>query len=284
MVALVLFLVVGTLVATVADTQRRLMVAAVGQARSGRVVTHALGIIMAQLRAAPAQDISIATDSVLELQLPVAEGVVCEPPVGSTVVLAPAGAPGEGAMTRWRQHPDSADVAYLLDAGTDTVATWVPAAIAAVALLVDDARCDAAAGYAPPSATGRARVQLQLAALPVGVHMGTLLRVQRRLRLSIYRAGDGTGQLGIRRCPAAAAGACSGVQPAAGPLAPPGSVTGQGVHFTYRDSGGVPLTTPLPAAIAQVDITARAPLRDWRSVVRSTVTVARATVALRNHR
>ena len=280
--ALALFLLVGTLVSSVADSQRRLMLTTVSRGRAVRVLSQALAISVAQLRAAPARDISIATDSVLELQLPVAEGVVCETPIGTSVVLAPAGAPGEGAMTRWRQLPDSADVAYLLDAGTDTVATWQATAISGVALLADDTRCDAAAGYAPPATAGRPRLQLQLAALPAGTRMGTLVRVQRRLRLSVYRAGDGTGQLGIRRCPAAVGGACSGVQPAAGPLVPPGAA-GTGLRFLYRDSAGAPLAAPAPADIALIDLILRAPSRDWRSAVRSTVAMATVSVALRNH-
>src|SRR5690606_29005992 len=138
----------------------------------------------------------------VEFQLAVAEGVVCEPPSGPTVILPPLGRAGEGARTRWRAMPEADDATLFLDPADDTQGSWRRATVVAATLRHDPALCPPAAGlttgYTTADMAGEPRLELRLDALPAGVVAGTVVRVQRRLRLVSYRAADGTGQLGVR--------------------------------------------------------------------------------------
>lgn len=263
LVALVLFLGITFLTASVVDVQRRALRDATGNARAQRTAAQAVEAVVAQLRGAAAVDLTLAADSAVELYLPVAEGVVCQPPTGPIVLLPPLGRAGQGARTRWRVIPDADDRAIFLDPAGRTPAAWRAARVAAVALRADPTLCPPAAGteigYTTADMSAEPRLELQLDALPAGVGAGAVVRVQRRLRLVLYRAADGTGQLGVHRCPADPGAPCAAVQPAVGPLLPPAALpAASGLRFSYLDRAGNPAAPGDLASIALVHLSASA--------------------------
>ncbi len=266
LVVLGLFVLIAFLTAAVVDVQRDGLVTVMQGASARRIAAQAVDVVGAQLRGASASDITIASDTAVELQLPLTEGVVCQTPSGSAVVLPPLGRAGEGGRTRWRAMPEADDAALFLDPTDVTAGAWRRATVVAATLRNDPMLCPAMPGpamaYTTPDMEGEPRLELSLNALPAGVAAGTVVRVQRRVRLVTYRAADGSGQLGIRRCPADTAGQCTGVQPAVGPLRPPADqVQNTGFRFTYFDSTGTALGSGDPSEIAIVHLLARAPRR-----------------------
>lgn len=271
LVALGLFLAIAFLTASVVDVQREGLMTTMQGARARRTAAQAVDVVAAQLRGVSPSDITIASDTAIDFQLPLAEGVVCEAPSGPLVVLPPLGRAGEGARTRWRAMPEADDAALFLDPTDVTSGAWRRATVVAVALRHDPTLCPAAAGlslgFTTPDMAGEPRLELSLDALPAGVVAGTLVRIQRRLRLISYRSADGSGQLGLRRCPADTAAPCASVQPAVGPLRPPSALPGSaGFRFTYFDSTGAELGATNPANIAIVHVRARAPRRGGNEV------------------
>lgn len=271
LVALGLFLVIAFLTAAVVDVQHEGLVAVMQGTRARRTAAQAVDVVAAQLRGASPSDITIASDTAIDFQLPLAEGVVCQAPSGPLVLLPPLGRAGEGARTRWRAMPEADDAALFLDPTDVTSAAWRRATVIAVTLRHDPTLCPATAGlamaYTTPDMAGEPRLELSLDALPAGVVAGTLVRIQRRLRLVTYRSSDGSGQLGLRRCPADTAAPCASVQPAVGPLRPPSALPeNTGFRFTYLDSAGADLGAADPSEIAIVHVLARAPRRGGNEV------------------
>lgn len=263
LVALALFLGVTFLAASVVDVQSRALLTTTEHARTQRTAAQAVDVVLAQLRGASAADLTFVADSAVELFLPIAEGVVCQAPSGPTVLLPPLGRAGQGARTRWRVLPDADDRALFLDPVGRTPAAWRESRIVAAALRSDPTLCPPAAGleatYTTADMSGEPRLELRLDALPAGVGAGTLVRVQRRLRLLLYRAADGTGQLGVRGCPADIAAPCATVQPAVGPLLPPAVLPAMaGLRFAYLDRAGNPVAPADLASIALVHLSASA--------------------------
>ncbi|MHB1224413.1 MAG: hypothetical protein ACYC2G_10280 [Gemmatimonadaceae bacterium] len=263
LVALALFLGIAFLTASVVDVQRRALGSTIGNARARRTAAQAVDVVVAQLRGAAAADLTLAADSAVELFLPIAEGVVCQEPAGPVVLLPPLGHAGDGARTRWRVMPDADDRALFLDPAGRTPAAWRGIRIAAAALRADPTLCPPSVGpdigYTTADMSGEPRLELQLDALPAGVAAGTVVRVQRRLRLVLYRAADGSGQLGVRRCPADPAVPCAAVQPAVGPLLPPATLpSAAGLRFTYLDRAGNAVAPGDLASIALVHLSSSA--------------------------
>lgn len=274
LVALGLFLAIAFLTAAVVDVQRQGLVTTIQGARARRTAAQAVDVVAAQLRGAAASDITIASDTAIEFQLPLAEGVVCEAPSGSLVVLPPLGRAGAGSRTRWRAMPEADDAALFLDPTDLASGVWRRATIVAATLRNDPTLCRAPSGltvgYTAPDMAGEPRLELSLDALPTGVVAGTVVRVQRRLRLVTYRSADGSGQLGLRRCPADSAVPCGGVQPAVGPLRPPAArEENAGFRFAYLDSAGVEVGAADPSRIAIVQVLARAPRLGGNEVARA---------------
>lgn len=271
LVSLGLFLGIAFLTAAVVDAQRAGLVTIMQGARARRTAAQAVAIAAAQLRSAAASDITVAADTAIEFGLPLAEGVVCETPTGPLVLLPPLGRAGEGSRTRWRAMPEADDAALFLDPADAASGAWRRATIVAATLRHDPTLCPATDGvtmaYTTPEMAGEPRLALSLDALPAGVVAGTVVRVQRRLRLVNYRAGDGSGQLGLRRCPADPTAPCAAVQPAAGPLRPPSVLPdNDGFRFIYLDSAGAELGATDLSRIAIVHVVARAPRRGGNEV------------------
>lgn len=260
LVAVVVFGIVGALTMSITVVQERGASAVLAGTRASRTATEALELVTGELRGSSAADLVAVTDTSLDLYVVVAEGVVCGRPDARLVALPPLGRAGEGVRTRWRTTPRDGDLALFLDPDTVGALAWRDAAITSVSASHDPALCPASEGYAAGTA-GEPRLLLELAGTPAGVGEGTVVRVQRRIRMVLYRAGDGSGQLGFRPCPAAPAAPCDAVQPAAGPLLGPARDPARGgLQFTLRDSAAAELDPAELGRAALVHVVARAPL------------------------
>lgn len=233
-----------------ADGQLRTAMALVG----GRLALHAADDIVA----------AEARDSSLQLRAAVAAGVSCDSAAVAGFATDDDGASGgvaspirEGDSLWWHGGTPAAW------SGRAVVASWT--------------EWGACAGGDPGGAgLPRHLVRLRHSGADT-IPGGAPLRVTRQERLAIYRAGDGTWQLGLREH-SAASGTFGAPQPVAGPFlrtAPDGARTG----FRYFDAAGAELWLAAePGAItrlARVRFTAVVPAAGPRAPpVRDSMDVA----------
>lgn len=163
-----------------------------------------------------------ASDTALQLRAPVGSGLACGRGVGE--VWLASDAPGEvaiaGLLTAprvsdslwWYREPDSA---------------WVGRRVTEVA--GGQASCPS------PLVGSHATTRLGLDA-PDSIASGVPLRLTRSVRYSVYRAGDGTWQLGMREW-SDASGRFSTSQPVAGPFLRR-LAGGERTGFRYFDAAG----------------------------------------------
>lgn len=256
-VIVLLGLIVGGLLAVVQRQQRFYRGASeVAAARSQ--VSQAAAILPAELRGmSPARDAIEALDSALEFHSTIATGVVCQrgPDWVALVPLRPPGAP---ALRGELVPPEPGDIAHLLEPDDPNPAgdRWP---IFVVAEVASDAGLCAAGPFAHPLAdAGRPRLRLALGApLPPGITPGAPVRVTRRIRYSLYRAGDRLWYLGFDEW---REGKWSGVQPVSGPYAGYARGSAAGIRFEYLDAAGDALPEPVSLdRLALVRLVVRSP-------------------------
>lgn len=226
---------------------------------------------------------TFASDTAVEFSSIIGAGTVCAAS-GANIDLTPEPAASAAGLTSFATTPDTADAVLVYHAASATSSSgWSRAGVGSVGSRPVGAVCGGSALLSPVDlATAVRSTELTLApatpALP-----GTPVRVVRRGRFSIYRAGDGLWYLGYRRC----APACNGIQPVSGPYAP-GTIPP--LALRYAGANGTTLPTPLDSVarsrITRVDLVLRARSRGivdlpgfGRGIARDS---ALATVALRN--
>jgi hypothetical protein len=183
-----------------------------------------------------------ARDTSLEFRGAVATSVVCDT-VNGAVVLAPVrDAP---RLTSVLTRPAAGDTAWVL-AHAGAIESWGAKAVTGVADTL--ATCALNGGYpfglsALPALTLRFATPLPLP--------GSVVRVTRPWRYSVYRASDGAWYLGAKEWNPTL-GRFNTIQPVGGPFASGSS----GLRFTYRDSTGstVPAASPDPHRIAVIEV------------------------------
>lgn len=201
-----------------------------------------------------------ATDTSVVMRITAAEGFVCaldaaDSMTARVTLLSPV---------RGRSIAPG-DSAWFYQSGR-----WTAAALEQVG-------ADATTPCAPPDPSVGAPLRITLAgeAPPVP---GAPVKFTRRVRYSLYRAGDGETYLGLREW-SAALGAFAGQQPVAGPLSRAGS------GFRYADSLGNRVI-PSPSVIgqlAQVGVDLQAPAFPWGFTAGPAPRLSRSA-ALRNRR
>lgn len=182
-------------------------------------LAHAAGVLTAELRtvtAAPSAtdvgDLLLTADTAVELRAAVGGGAACAV-TSDAVELVDATGPGAPFVAWWSDGPQPDDMLHLHDEGpTPMVAddAWLARAV------VDVERGGSACAAGPLAPWAAAAVRLRLAGppLPPTLGAGAPVRVTRRRRYVLYRAGDGRWHLGQR---AWIAGVGT-LQPVAGPL------------------------------------------------------------------
>ena len=200
-----------------------------------------------------AGDIREARDTSLEIRATIANAVTCDTVrdvTGRSVILGPA-LGGAETYASYLATIAAGDTAWVLDA-RDTVERWIPRRITSVSSTTA-ARC----GIGAPRMNGVSFTATTFALDTLApARPGSVIRVTRPVRYSLYRSSDGSWQLGAREWNPITL-RLNTIQPVAGPLSAPSA---QGLVFSYFDSGGAVVSNPSApsAGLALIQITARA--------------------------
>ncbi len=213
-----------------------------------RELRHAGVILGAELRPLRAADVIAWSDTSFEFQALVGTGIACGTRTpGASVHVLPAG-DVDPLETRWVMPLQDGDRVRVMLAST----TIAGEAIAWEALARTVASSTGCAG-SMLLATGGSALQIALdAPPPSSIAEGTPVRITRRTRYHLYRAGDGFWYLGRA---SRGRSVWEGVQPVAGPFT---SASSHGVRFTARDTAGTVLATGSTSAVVSVHVELRA--------------------------
>ncbi len=236
--------------ASIALRQQRLFAELADNAATTAHLREVIATLPIDLRGVSpaAGDVREARDTALEVRATVASAVVCDT-AGNSVVLGPA-LPGVETFANYLTSLAPSDTVWLLDV-RDTLERWIPRSITSVSSTTVH-RCGrgAPAIASPFSATTVALDTLAPA------HPGSALRVTRPVRYSLYRASDGSWQVGARDWNSSTL-RLNTIQPVAGPLLAPSA---GGLVFSYVDTVGRSVSNPsdTSAGLALIRVAARA--------------------------
>lgn len=262
LVALVLVAVILSAATASLLRQQRTVTGMAAAGHGAAQVRAATGVLPAQLAFAAASALDLvageARDTALQFRAPVASGIACDDSPSPTLALGDDDLPLGGMSS----VPRAGDSLWWYQADS---ARWTGQRLADA--WIDSGACPGAGPVgAPPAARRVIRLRVGPSAPGAGgpesmISVRAPLRITRPVRLSLYRAADGTWQLGVRDW-SEVTHSFAGPQPAAGPLqrvAPDGARTG----FRYYDAAGMQVYPELdPAAlvrVARVRMTAIAP-------------------------
>lgn len=184
-----------------------------------------------------------AADSAIQFRALVASSLACATEPGTVTLLPESG--------------DSLPLgSTIADARPGDTLWWLGDTLWRAAGILSTAAITTACG-APVNSAGMARHVV--ASAPDTIRAGTPVRITRQARFSVYRASDGTWQLGYREW-SASTNRFAAPQPVVGPLVPPSASRPSG--FRYFDSTGAELLAaagPVDVRrIARIRLTARA--------------------------
>jgi hypothetical protein len=266
-VSMVVAGVVLAIITTISARQQRLFTdLADGIALSGQL-REAATILPIDLHgvSVAAGDIREARDTSIELRATIASAVVCDT-TSNGFVLAPVAA-GATTYASYLTAIDAGDTVWVFTP-TDSVDEWRPFSISGVGTSSPN-QCATRGPRLTDSARTLSRVSIGLSTPPpsLGAAIGTPMRVTRPVRYSLYRAGDGLWYVGEKDWSTSAA-RFNTIQPVSGPFLPAAS---GGLTFTYLDSAGVPLATPVvdPTTIAAIRVQLRGQTRNVSRVLGS---------------
>ena len=266
--------------------QQRLLADLLDDTSLSGQLREAAALLPLQLRAvsAAAGDLRDARDTALEVRGTIASGVVCDIANGSLILAAPTS--GSQTYASYATSIQPGDTAWLYAAGALADA-WVPYAVTSVAS-ANAGPCDAKGPRVDADVAGRTRTAIALDSALGAVAIGRPLRVTRAVRLSLYRSGDGSWNLGERDWNSQAQ-RFNAIQPLAGPFL---AASSAGLAFTYLDTSRAAMAMPLddPRSAAAIAFTLRG---ETRNAVRALgaaarqgrrLDSARVVVLLRNRR
>lgn len=251
-----------------------------------RELRHGASVLSAELRGLRPRDLIAWSDTMMEFDATVGIGITCA--IGAdrasmTVVAADpaadadaqsAGADALAAM--WNLPPQPGDRALVWLAGATPLDSLrgVEMTVRAVSPAVDCEQSPLA-----PSPSSGAESLAFAERIPGTPAVGAPLRMVRRTRYSLYRAGDGDWYLGRRTL---GPSGWDVVQPVAGPLL---AARQLGMVVTVRDSSGTTVSDAIAGVAASVRIALRAPRKAGRAAPHSVgVDSVRIDLALRGER
>jgi hypothetical protein len=219
----------------------------------------ATDIVALSLRdVAPAEgDLLAIADTAVEFHAMVGNGVACALGAGgASIVLAPDSLAAGHVLGAFRTAPQAGDLAFVLDEGPTAAASddrWTPHVLSGVA--VGAGACGGSPLLDPARDAARPVRTLALAAggsLGTTVTPGAAVRVVRRARLRLYRAGSGEWVLGREDWSGAA---WTVIQPVSGPFRDPAG-TLRGLALRWLDAAGTPVALTSPATVRRVALEA----------------------------
>lgn len=256
LISMTLLAIVGGAIASAVATQWRSHDGLADSERTRKAVRDAAEVILAELReiSPSGGDLAVASDTAIEVRATIGAAVVCSVSTARDYVTVPPRDPVAGAaLTWWRDAPAIGDSIVILDgraAASDTVSRHEITNIGS-------ALCPLSSGFVRSAADAAAGMSLTMSPpLPPSIGTGSPLRFLRRVRYSIYRSSvDNRWYFGIKEL---RGGAWGGIQPVAGPLAPPGVSGTGGMAVLVRDRSGAMLSGPPFDSATALEITLRA--------------------------
>jgi len=285
-VAITLGGVVLALVASISVRQQRLYADVAARGALSAQLRQAETILPIELRgvAPRAGDIREARDTSIEFRATLSSAVVCDTQPGA-LVLTPADA-HHTTFASYLTPIGVGDTAWLFIA-TDSVDYWRPLAVAQAAIATLGS-CARLGPRLPANLLTASRTVVRLASpVPMETAIGSVIRVTRPVRYSLYKGGDARWYLGQRDWNALTS-RFNTVQPVSGPFSSPSA---RGLAFEYFDSAGTQLSVPVANTKAIASI--RASMRGQSNIVMrafargaqgKSADSASVAVALRNRR
>jgi prepilin-type N-terminal cleavage/methylation domain-containing protein len=224
-------------------------------------------VLVADIRGAAVARYGLPTmsDSAVELYATVGSSAVCAIS-GSSLYLVPAELASGARVTSFVATPDTSDVAlvYVHSPVSADSSRWEVARISGLTSRSVSTTCPPSSGFtsSADAAAGHTTFSVTLGGgVPSGLRRGAPVRFLRRGRYSLYRSGDGSWQLGYRRCGPSPPHSCSGIQPVSGPYrdyASGSATNASGLAFHYYDSSGRELfDAAVSSTVARVEVALR---------------------------
>lgn len=252
LVELIVALPIGAIIGTIAvamllDTHkvtRRLS----SSTQIGRELRQAAAVLASEIRPLAASDVVAWTDTSIEINSLVGSGIACATSGASSIDMLPLH--GADVMrTSWFATPQSGDQVFLQGADSSIApqdAGWRMSSLHS-ATTTASSGCSASPHMALSTSSSnpvRLTMNSPLAVTPAA---GSLVRIARRARYSLYRASDGLWYLGRKSFNAAA---WTTIQPVAGPFDKPQL---DGLLIQVRDSANnvmISAATSTPRSVA----------------------------------
>ncbi|MEO5588937.1 MAG: prepilin-type N-terminal cleavage/methylation domain-containing protein [Gemmatimonadaceae bacterium] len=262
--SLVATAIIGTLV-----RQQRFYQAASETLATRSQLRDGADVLVADLRGSAVSSLGLPlmTDTAIEMYTIIGSSIACAESASSIIGLPPSTLTAGNTLTSLLAAPDTGDLALVFTAppGFPDSSRWVSVRIASFAARSLATSCPASTGFttAADSYPGATGYLLTLATLPpFSIRRGSIVRILRRVRYSLYRSADGRWYLGYRRCNLADPAQCVAVQPVSGPYRPYGSGA-SGLEFRYFDSTGLRLMSGTQSrSVARVEIILRGETAD----------------------
>jgi len=217
--ALALAGVLAAAAATVLTGARRSLGAAERRDRAERAERETVAIARALL--AGADGVVLRGDTAADFDQLLVTGIVCamEP---AALILAPAAPAGVASLLHVAQMPGPDDRVAVRLSGEE--GRWWHAVVDSVQERTLPGLCAASDGWRDAAAADAPVIRISLMdVVPAEIRPGSVVRVGRRGRLTVYHAGSGNWMLGWRRCHPWF-DVCGVVQPIAGPLRQPAAL------------------------------------------------------------
>lgn len=216
----------------------------------GRELRQAAQVLASEIRPLAATDLVAWTDTSIEANGLIGSGVVCAVPGSSTVDLLPLNGT-DAIRTSWFATPQSGDMVFTQGADSSVTAADVPWRASSLHSTATSASssCTTSPHMLLGTSVGnpvRLRINGSFGAPPA---LGSLVRIARRARHSLYRASDGMWYLGRKSFNGTS---WSTIQPVAGPFDKPSQL---GLRIEVRDSVNtvtVPAGPATPRSVALV--------------------------------
>ncbi len=280
LVALPLMALLGIVAVQLLLGAHRQIVHADGMLGATREVRHSTGILAAELRVLKPRDLVIWSDTAVEFNGTVGVGLSCAARLGRAQLLLVGAdsvmSASDPRATVWNQPPQAGDQVSVWLSGSSP-ADSLRTASGIVRAVSRGTECDGS-----PLVRGRTAETVRIAlvdSIAGDVATGAPVRISRRTRYSLYRAGDGDWFLGRR---SQGLLGWDVVQPVAGPLLSPRD---RGLVIRMYDAQGALVDSASGTAPARVRIEVRAPRRSGRAAPRvTTIDSMQVDVALRADR
>ena len=251
-------------------------------------VRDAMEVLSTDIRGMSVLDtVRLRADSAIEFLANIGSSVVCQ--INGNEIGLPSAHSSANSLSAFLVAPDTGDLAVFYGPSESEGAEWERHAVMGFVSRPLASSCPTSTGMSQQAeidAAGTGFVVTIAPPLGPGVKAGSPVRFLRRVRYSLYRAGDGNWYLGYRRCNAVGVSACDAIQPVSGAYrAHSANPLASGLVFDYFDASGQRLEpTASSLSLARVDITARSespqqPLAGQQPKISDSATVS---IAIRN--